>query len=85
MTSFLQIFIFGVTDRDHEDFEKFHEAGATSVLHKPFTMPFFLEFLKQMDVLCENDKEQRQREEEQRLINKLGNPLHVVQQPSCPP
>ena len=78
----LQIFIFGVTDQDHDDFKWFREVGATSVLLKPYTMIFFLDFLKQMDVLCAKQKKELA-EAENKLVNKFGMPLYeMMQRPS---
>ena len=52
--------IFGVTDRGHKDSERFIEMGVFSVLHKPFSMEFFLSFLSQIDALYEKKLQSRE-------------------------
>ena len=52
--------IFGVTDRGHKDSERFVEVGVFSVLHKPFSMEFFLSFLSQIDALYEKKQQTRE-------------------------
>ena len=52
--------IFGVTDRGHKDSERFIEMGVFSVLHKPFSMEFFLSFLSQIDALYETKQQSRE-------------------------
>ena len=70
--------IFCVTDRGHEDFQKFKEIRDTSVLYKPYTMEFFLEFLRQMDALYYAKNLQREEQPQpERPICRLSSQFDV--------
>ena len=84
----LQVHIFGITEGGHEESVRFQEAGATSVLHKPYTMTFFIEFLRQMDGLYEMKLQQ---EAEKMLLKEFEGNVSTDggvnlprERPSCP-